>query len=119
MKNEFKSRANIGKHMTDLRSGDNDTSSKESQQQVLLWWHYFLWLVMALMFFQHFTNVADEQRQTLSYTEFKDKVRADEVARVTLEADEIQLIIEKGYLFSVFIFCIILRPVCCLSIAEI
>jgi hypothetical protein len=41
------------------------------------------------MFFQYFTNVADEQRQTLSYTEFKDKVRADEVARVTLEADGI------------------------------
>ena len=48
------------------------------------------------MFFQYFTNVADEQRQTLSYNEFKDKVRADEVARVKLEADEIQLIIDKG-----------------------
>ena len=82
--------------MTDPRSGDNDTSAKDSQQQLLLWWHYFLWLVLALMFFQYFTNVDDEQRQTLSYTEFKDKVRADEVARATLEADGIQLIIEKG-----------------------
>lgn len=75
--------------MTEKRSRDNNKPSETPQKQILPWWHYFLWLVMALIFIQYIIDPSEEQRQTISYTEFKDKVRANEVATVTLQGDKV------------------------------
>lgn len=56
---------------------------------MLPWWHYFLWFVLALMFMQYLYNPAEDQWQSLSYTEFKEKVKAKQVASITLQGDKI------------------------------
>jgi len=75
--------------MRDTRTGSNNTPSENPRQQMLPWWHYFLWFVLALMFMQYLYNPAEDQWQSLSYTEFKEKVKAKQVASITLQGDKI------------------------------
>jgi cell division protease FtsH len=53
------------------------------------WWRYIVWFLLLALFFWYWTGLQQNQQQTLSYTEFRDKVRADEVARVTMQGDQV------------------------------
>jgi cell division protease FtsH len=60
------------------------------QQPQLPWWRYVLWLLIVLAFSWHWYNLGQSQQpQTLSYTAFKNKVRANEVEQVTLQGDQV------------------------------
>jgi cell division protease FtsH len=66
-------------------------------QPTLPRWRYLLWFFLLILifwswggFFEH-----NEQAQSFSYTEFKDKVRADEVARVTMQGDHVSGMLRK------------------------
>jgi cell division protease FtsH len=53
-------------------------------------WRYALWLIAAALFAWYWIESgAGQSQQTLSYTEFKAKVRADDVAQVTMRGDQV------------------------------
>ncbi|MCG6985764.1 MAG: ATP-dependent zinc metalloprotease FtsH [Thiocapsa sp.] len=61
-------------------------------QQTPLWWRYLVWFLVFFTFSWYLFNLGGEQAevaQTLSYSTFKDKVRGDEVAEITFEADRV------------------------------
>jgi len=58
------------------------------QQQQLPWQQYLLWFLAVLIFSSYWFNQYPQQ-QTLSYTAFKEKVRAGEVESVTFQGDRI------------------------------
>jgi len=64
-------------------------TSRVNMQQLLPWWRYLLWFLLLLAFSWYLFNVGQNQQQTLTYTEFKGKVRADEVASVMLQGDRV------------------------------
>lgn len=56
----------------------------------LPWGQYLLWIFLVFLIAQFWSGtLQDRQRQTLSYTEFKEKVRSGQVAAVTLRGDRI------------------------------
>ncbi len=59
------------------------------QPQLLPWWRYLIWFFVILAFSLYWLNPDQNQPQKFSYTEFKEKVRANEVARVTLQGDQV------------------------------
>jgi cell division protease FtsH len=68
----------------------------QNQPQPLPWWRYFLWLLIVLIFSWYWSGLGQIQPTlTLSYTAFKDKVRAGEVAQVTLEGDQVSGILRQ------------------------
>jgi len=59
-------------------------------QQPLPWWRFVVWLLVIFLFSYYWFDAAQQpQQQTLTYSEFKTKVRAGEVASVTLQGDRI------------------------------
>jgi len=54
-------------------------------------WRYVLWIVLvALLASYFFRPSVDQPREALSYSEFKARVRADDVAAVTLRGQQVQ-----------------------------
>jgi len=54
-------------------------------------WRMFLWAVVALMVVFYFVDLSREQRvEVLSYTQFKEEVRAGNVSEVTIRGQEIR-----------------------------
>jgi cell division protease FtsH len=69
---------------------DRRTLPEKPLRQPLPWWRYVVWFLLLTLFFWYWSDLEqNQQQQTLSYTEFKDKVRADEVARVTMRGDRV------------------------------
>ncbi|MFC6635219.1 ATP-dependent zinc metalloprotease FtsH [Microbulbifer taiwanensis] len=59
-------------------------------QPSLPWGQYLIWIFFVFLIAQYWSNfLQEEQKQTLSYTEFKEKVRTGQVASVTLHGDRI------------------------------
>ncbi|MEA2115738.1 MAG: ATP-dependent metallopeptidase FtsH/Yme1/Tma family protein, partial [Thermodesulfobacteriota bacterium] len=83
------------KEMTDKWPGDK-IMRMQSPQQPLPLWRYLVWLLVLFGFSYYWFNVSQgQQPQTLSYTEFKDKIRADKVAMVTLQGDQVSGSLQK------------------------
>ena len=70
--------------------------SPESPGQLL--WRYTAWaLAIGAFMYYYWTSTIDTSvRQTISYSEFKDKVRADAVAKVTLQGEQVTGIYRTG-----------------------
>jgi len=82
--------------MTEKKPADK-IPRPQNQPQPLSWRHYFLWLLIVLIFSWYWSGLGQiQQSLTLSYSAFKDKVRADEVAQVTLEGDQVIGILRQG-----------------------
>jgi cell division protease FtsH len=66
-------------------------------QATLPWWRYVLWFILLLLIFWSWSGFFEhnEQGQSFSYTEFKDKVRSDDVARVTMQGDHVSGMLRK------------------------
>ena len=59
------------------------------QQQSLPWWRYLVWFFVLVIFSWYFLNPAGDDRQILSYSEFKISVAEDQVAWVKLQGDRV------------------------------
>lgn len=76
--------------MANKQPADKISRPQPPRQPQLPWWRYALWLLIVLAFSWHWYNLGQAQQpQTLSYTAFKDKVRANEVEQVTLQGDQV------------------------------
>ena len=63
-----------------------------------LLWRYVAWalVISAFMYYYWSSSPDTGARQTISYSEFKDKVRADTVAKVTLQGDRVTGVYRTG-----------------------
>ncbi len=62
----------------------------QSPQQPLPLWNYLVWFLVLLVLSSYWFNASQSQHlQTFFYAEFKDKIRADEVATVILQGDQV------------------------------
>ena len=62
----------------------------DPQQQTLPWWRYLVWLLVIIAFSYYWLGVTqNRQQQELSYSEFKQKIRANEIAYVVLQGQTI------------------------------
>jgi cell division protease FtsH len=52
-------------------------------------WRYAVWFLLLLFFWSWSSFEHNPEQQSFSYSEFKDKVRADAVERVTLQGDHV------------------------------
>lgn len=85
--------------MADEQGEDRTPRGDEPQQHpprqppprpTLPWAQYLIWMVFLFFVAQYWTNTQkEEQRQSLSYSEFKQKVSNDLVASVTLQGEKI------------------------------
>ena len=75
--------------MTSKQPANKTKDSVNTQPQWLRWWRYLIWFFIILAFSWSWSNPGQNQPQRFSYTEFKDKVRANEVAKVTLQGDRV------------------------------
>jgi len=65
--------------------------SRPPPQPSLPWGQYLIWIFFIFLIAQFWSNFLrdDQQQQALSYTEFKEKVRSNQVASVTLKGDRV------------------------------
>ncbi|MBB3060911.1 ATP-dependent zinc metalloprotease FtsH [Microbulbifer rhizosphaerae] len=76
--------------MTDEPDGDKDVRPQKPPLQPMPWGRYVVWILVFLAITQFWANFQQrEERQQISYSEFKEKVRAGEVASVTLKGDRL------------------------------
>ncbi len=71
---------------------DKPPSSKtpdptSTRRQPLAGWRLLVWIIFLLAFSLYWSNTGKQPAQTISYTEFKDRIRADRVDWVTLQGD--------------------------------
>jgi cell division protease FtsH len=67
-----------------------NTGPVNQPQQPLPLWRYLVWILVVLVFSYYWFDLSQtQQQQTLSYTEFKEKIRAGKVASVTLQGDRV------------------------------
>ncbi|MEA3333999.1 MAG: ATP-dependent metallopeptidase FtsH/Yme1/Tma family protein, partial [Pseudomonadota bacterium] len=59
------------------------------QPQWLPWWRYLIWFFVIMAFSWYWSSPAQNRSQRFSYTEFKEKVRANEVTSVNLQGDRV------------------------------
>ena len=84
-----------------MKSYDKQPSNKTKgsiivqPSQLLPWWRYFIWFFVIMAFSLYWFNPVQNQPQKFSYTEFKDKIRANEVAKVTLQGDRVSGSLQK------------------------
>lgn len=74
--------------MNDTKPGGNISRIKNPQKQGVPWWRNFFWLLIILVLVWQWVGI-EKQQLTLSYSEFKAKVRADDVATITFQDDRI------------------------------
>ena len=94
------------RHPTSNNNGPDDMADNkpadkiprpQNQPQQPAKWRYLLWLLVVLVFSWYWAGLGQiQQSSTLSYTDFKSKVRADEVAQVTLEGDQVYGILRQS-----------------------
>ncbi len=75
--------------MTNKQPVNKPKGSANGQSQLLPWWRYLIWFFVIMAFSWYWSSPAQNQSQRFSYTEFKDKVRANEVTSVTLQGDRV------------------------------
>jgi cell division protease FtsH len=82
--------------MTSQDSAGRRPAVQNPGQPPLPWWRYVVWFFLLLLFFWYWNGFEqNRQEQSFSYTEFKEKVRADEVAHVTLQGDHVSGMLRK------------------------
>lgn len=74
----------------DIKNSPDKYPDKKSDlkpiQKPLPWWHYLIWFLLALMISSLWLS---PEQQTLSYNQFKERIRNNEVVRVTFQGDQI------------------------------
>jgi len=75
--------------MTNKQPADKPKGSVNIQPQLLPWWRYLIWFFVIMAFSWYWASPVQNQSQIFSYTEFKNKVRDNEVASVTLQGDRV------------------------------
>ncbi len=82
----------MGLKKTDMparQPADKPEEQPNWQQQQLPWWRYFAWFIVLVIFSWYFLYPAGDDRQILSYSEFKISVAEDQVAWVKLQGDRV------------------------------
>jgi cell division protease FtsH len=83
--------------MVDQQRGDKPVPPQNPQQQpqpppqIQPWWRFLLWMfaIMLLFWFVFNPTRNEEGAQALTYSDFKAKVRDNEVAKITMQGDHI------------------------------
>jgi len=75
--------------MTSRQPANKPDRPPNQEQQPLPWWRYIVWFFVLLIFSWYFLNPDGDDRQILSYTEFKTSVAEDQIAWVRLQADQV------------------------------
>jgi cell division protease FtsH len=75
--------------MADTQPPDKPGWPLDLLQQPLPWWRYLAWFFVLVVFSWYFLNPGGDDRQTLSYSEFKISVAEDQVAWVRLQGDQV------------------------------
>jgi cell division protease FtsH len=70
--------------------GGDDKAPFDMSRPQLPWWRYILWLVIIFFFTYYWFGITQgPQHQVFTYSAFKDKVRSDAIASVTMQGDQI------------------------------
>ncbi len=75
--------------MTNKQSGNHPQGPQYLDQPQLPWWRYLVWFVVLVVFSWYWLIPAEDDRQTLSYSEFKAKVVAEQVGWVEFQGDRV------------------------------
>ena len=75
--------------MTNKQASNKTRGAAVTRLQLLQWWRYIAWFFVILAFSWFWSNPGSNQPQKFSYTEFKNRVRANEIASVTLQGDRV------------------------------
>ncbi len=75
--------------MADTQPPDKPGWPLDLLPQPLPWWRYLAWFFVLVVFSWYFLNPGGDDRQTLSYSEFKISVAEDQVAWVRLQGDQV------------------------------
>lgn len=82
--------------MIDKQSGVRNSETTEKEGRRSSWRNYFAWFLLLSLFSWYWYDIGQTQPPlTLSYTEFKAKVRADQIAEVTLQGDQVSGILRE------------------------
>ncbi len=75
--------------MTNNQSDNQPQGPKYLEQSPLPWWRYLVWFVVLVVFSWYWLIPAEDGRQTLSYSEFKTKVVAEQIDWVEFQGDRV------------------------------
>jgi len=75
--------------MTNKQPANKPKGSVNAQPKWLPWWRYLLWFFVIMAFSWYWSSPAQNQSQRFSYSEFKNKIRANEVIGITLQGDRV------------------------------
>lgn len=75
--------------MANTQPPDKPRWPLDFQQQSLPWWRYLVWVFVLVISSWYFLNIGGDDRQTLSYSEFKISVAEGQVAWVKLQGDRV------------------------------
>ncbi|MGR8979676.1 MAG: ATP-dependent zinc metalloprotease FtsH [Gammaproteobacteria bacterium] len=76
--------------MTNKKPGDKSSRMQNAPQEPLPWWRTFIWFLLLLFLTWQWLGIGQSQKQlTFPYSEFKARVKADDVAEVTFQGDQI------------------------------
>ena len=88
--------------MSEKKQVNRTTGPLNFQQQPLPWSRYLIWILVVMVTTYYWTNIVQSQRpQTFSYTAFKERVRAGEIAMVTLQGDQVSGRLRQADVISV------------------
>jgi len=71
------------------QSGNHPQGPQYLEQSQLPWWRYLVWFVVLVVFSWYWLSPAEDGRQTLSYSEFKAKVVAEQIDWVEFQGDRV------------------------------
>jgi cell division protease FtsH len=75
--------------MTNKQPGNQPQGPQYLEQSKLPWWRYLVWFVVLVVFSWYWLIPVEDGRQTLSYSEFKAKVVAEQVGWVEFQGDRV------------------------------
>jgi cell division protease FtsH len=73
--------------MTDKKPSNDTPDPTSFHRQPSTWGRLLVWILFLLAFSLYWSNADQQQASAISYTEFKDRVRADRVGWITLQGD--------------------------------
>jgi cell division protease FtsH len=75
--------------MTNNQPSNNPQGPQYQEPPQLPWWRYLVWFVVLVLFSWYWLIPDEDGRQSLSYSEFKTKVVAEQIAWVEFQGDRV------------------------------